>query len=110
MKCSIELRQTDGSTYLLQLRGADVVHVSTCRTEDLQDFVSDSVPIMHAYFGDIRPECADDSWIEDEDDEVLYGVASDYGDLLATRQPDGNLVIHDESGYAERLAFFGVQS
>jgi hypothetical protein len=96
MTYSIEFRENNGGTYLLLLRGAIVASVWTCTPEDVQNFVIDSDP-------------------SDWDDQRLYDhstpcEASDYGDLLATRQANGDLVINDAAGYAERLTFFGVQS
>jgi hypothetical protein len=93
---SVEMRENNGGTYLLLLRGVDIASVWTCTSEDVENFVSDSDPA-------------------DWDDQRLYDhpnpqAASDYGDLIATRQANGDLVVDDEAGYAERLLFFKIQA
>ena len=93
---SIELRESNGGTYLVLLKGKVVASKWDCTPEDIQNFIKDADPSDwddQRRYEDPAREIGDPEWI---------------GDLLAVRLSDGTLVIHDESGYAERLSFFGI--
>jgi hypothetical protein len=98
MSYTIELRENNGGTYLVLLKGKIVASKWDCTPEDIQNFVSDSDPAEW------------DDQMRYADPELAVDTPESFGELLATRKPDGELVINDESSYAERLAFFGVQS
>ena len=98
MSYTIEMRENNGGTYILLIQDNKVASMWSCDPDAVKSFVADADPA-------------------DWDNEQRYndpardvGDPKSIGELLATRQSDGKLVIHDESGYAERLAFFGVQS
>lgn len=93
---SIELRESNGGTYLVLLKGKVVASKWDCTPEDIRNFIKDSDPSDwddQRRYEDPAREIGDPEWI---------------GDLLAARLSDGTLVIHDEAGYAERLSFFGI--
>jgi hypothetical protein len=98
MSYTIEMRENNGGTYILLIQDNKVASMWSCEDEAVESFVLDADPA-------------------DWDDQQRYndpardvGDPESIGELLATRQSDGKLVIHDAERYAERLAFFGVQS
>ena len=95
---TIQMRENNGGTYILLIQDHRVASMWSCDPNAVKSFVTDADPA-------------------DWDDQQRYndpaadtGDPETVGDLIATRQSDGSLTIHDEAAYADRLAFFGVQS
>jgi len=113
MNGSIELRKNNGQLYILWIspqlshppRGPEVVSVDTCTPELLQDFHADTLVRMHAWFDFPRQS---EGLFEADDDQSSYENASDYGQLLATRQANNDLVINNQAGYADLFTIYGI--
>jgi hypothetical protein len=114
MNGSIELRKNNNELYILWIspqllhppRDPEVVSVDTCTPELLQDFHADTLVRMHAWFD--FPRQSEDLF-EADDDQVSCGNANDYGQLLATRQANNDLVINDQAGYADLLTIYRIR-
>ena len=97
MNYKLEMRENNGGTYVLLIQDNKFASLWSCDEETVQNFVSDTDP---------------SEWDDQRryDDPEIYDTPECIGDLLATRQSDGKLVIHEESRYVDRLEFFGLRT